>query len=82
MSMAPDCAFSNSSVSTEMAVDEATSPRSMSAYAVGDGEKKAMRAGLVARIGNERSHRVFVVGSNFAGIAGLAEHHIQHGPSA
>ncbi len=49
------------------------------AHAVGNGKQIAVRSGLLARGGNERSHRVFIVGSNFAGIACLAELYIQHG---
>ena len=43
------------------------------AYAVGNGEKIAVGAGLVARGGDERTHRVFIVGADFAEVACLAE---------
>jgi hypothetical protein len=51
----------------------------IAAHPVGNGEQIAVRAGLLARRGDERSHRVFIVGANFAEIAGLAELNIQHG---
>jgi hypothetical protein len=48
------------------------------AHAVGHDEEVAVGAGLLARGGNERAHRIFIVGANFAEIACLAELDIEH----
>ncbi len=70
-----DWDFSNSSVSTEMAVDGGHFAQVHAAYAVGDRKEVTVRSGLVTRTRNEGSHRVFIVGANFAGITCLAKLH-------
>jgi len=47
--------------------------------AVGDGKEIAMGAGLLARVRDERSHRILIIGANFSEIACLAELNFQHG---
>jgi len=70
MSIVPACALANSWVTTDTAV---------AAHPVGDREQVAVGPGLLPRSGNERSHRVFIVGANLAEIACLAELNFQHG---
>ena len=49
------------------------------AHAIGDGEEITVASSLAARGGNERAHRVLVVGANLSEIGCLAELNVEHG---
>ena len=50
-----------------------------SPHPIGNREQVSVRAGLLARFGNERPHRVLVVGANLSEIGCLAELNVEHG---
>ncbi len=77
--MVSACALANSSVITATGGGRGNFAQVHAAHAIRNREKVAVRAGLVARGGNKRPHRVFIVGANLAEIACLAELYIQHG---
>ncbi len=79
VSMVPACALGNSSMSVLTGRGRGNLAEVHAAHAVGNREEIAVGAGLLARGGDERTHRVLIVGADFAEIADLRELYVEHG---
>ena len=78
MSMEPGCALANSSVMHRDGGGRSDFAQIHAADSVRNHKEKAVGARLLARGRDKGAHGVFIVGTDFAKVACLAELYVQH----